>query len=123
MSSPRQEVKFQLNELLGVGFTMIVLGIGLAYGLEVLGEPRDEIGNDVCGARTDGFTTYNASAQQCHNSSNSHTTPTNAEFTATTNSITSVAKLPEKLPTIATVIVAAVIIGILVTYLWARFAR
>ncbi len=123
MSSPRQEVKFQLNELLGVGFTMIVLGIGLAYGLEVLGETRDEIGNDVCGARTDGFTTYNASAQQCHNSSNSHTTPTNAEFTATTNSITSVAKLPEKLPTIATVIVAAVIIGILVTYLWARFAR
>ena len=123
MSSPRQEVNFQLNELLGVGFTMIVLGIGLAYGLEVLGETRDEIGNDVCGARTDGFTTYNASAQQCHNSSNSHTTPTNAEFTATTNSITSVAKLPEKLPTIATVIVAAVIIGILVTYLWARFAR
>ena len=123
MSSPRQEVKFQLNELLGVGFTMIVLGIGLAYGLEVLGETRDEIGNDVCGARTDGFTTYNASAQQCHNSSNSHTTPTNAEFTATTNCITSVAKLPEKLPTIATVIVAAVIIGILVTYLWARFAR
>ena len=123
MSSPRQEVKFQLNELLGVGFTMIVLGIGLAYGLEVLGETRDEIGNDVCGARTDGFTTYNASAQQCHNSSNSHTTPTTAEFTATTNSITSVAKLPEKLPTIATVIVAAVIIGILVTYLWARFAR
>tara|TARA_R100000664_G_C2727993_1_gene119372 strand:+ start:247 stop:618 length:372 start_codon:yes stop_codon:yes gene_type:complete len=123
MSSPRQEVKFQLNELLGVGFTMIVLGIGLAYGLEVMGETRDEIGIDVCGARTDGFTTYNATAQQCRNSTNSHTTPTDAEFTATTNSITSVSKLPEKLPTIATVIVAAVIIGILVTYLWARFSR
>jgi|6_EtaG_2_1085325.scaffolds.fasta_scaffold58860_2 hypothetical protein len=124
MSSEQpNEVRFQLNELLGVGFTLVVLGISLAYGLQVFADTRDDFGNDVCGARTDGFTSYNASAQQCHNSTNSHTTPTDAEFAATTNGITAVSKIPEKIPTIATVIIAAVIIGILVTYLWARFAR
>jgi len=70
-----------------------VLGIGLAYGLQVMGDVQDDM------------------------TSNSH------EYNATENAIQGVAKIPEKLPTIATVIVAAVIIGILVTYLWARFAR
>ena len=43
------------------------------------------------------------------------------EFNATGDALTGVATIPEKLPTIATVIVASVIIGILVTYLWAKF--
>jgi|TARA_Y100000310_G_scaffold1039_1_gene1505 Na+-transporting methylmalonyl-CoA/oxaloacetate decarboxylase gamma subunit len=87
------EVKFQLKELLGVGFTLVVLGIGLAYGLQVM--------SDVEADMTAGST----------------------EQMAVANATLGVSKIPEKLPTIATVIVAAVIIGILVTYLWARFAR
>ena len=50
-------------------------------------------------------------------------TPASSEANATQDAIDGVAKIPEKLPTIATVIVASVIIGILVTYLWGRFAR
>ena len=105
MKQPREEVKFQLNELLGVGFTMVVLGIGLAYGLEVMGDIKSD---------------FAASTPGCYNSNG---TGCGKEWSAMNNATEGVAKIPEKLPTIATVIVAAVIIGILVTYLWARFAR
>ena len=86
-----QETKFQIKELLGIGFTLIVLGIGLAYGMDVMGDVRDDMTAD----------TY--------------------EYNATTNSLEGVSKIPEKLPTISLVVVASVIIGILVTYLWGRF--
>ena len=48
-------------------------------------------------------------------------TADSAEYNATADAISGVAELPSKLPTIATVVVAAVIIGILVTYLASRF--
>ena len=87
-----REAKFQIQELLGIGFTFVVLGIGIAYGLDVMAD----VGSDQ--------DTRNASV-------------------AINQSIDGVGKITEKLPTIATVIVASVIIGILVTYLWQRFAR
>ena len=86
-----EKIKFQIQDLLGIGLTIVVLGIGLAYGLEVMGDVKDDLAEN------------------------------STEWNATGDAITGVAKIPEKLPTIATVIVAAVIIGILVTYLWARF--
>lgn len=85
------KAKFQLSELLGIGMTFVVLGIGLAYGLQVIGDVQGDM------------------------------TANSAEYNATANTLTGVSKIPEKLPTIATVVVAAVILGILVTYLWARF--
>ena len=85
------KTKFQISELLGIGFTIIVLGIGIAYGLDVM----EDINTDM---------TAGTAAQN-----------------ATADAIEGVAKIPEKLPTIETVVVASVIIGILVTYLWGRF--
>jgi hypothetical protein len=86
-------VEFQISELLGIAMTLVVLGIGIGYGLQVMGEIKDDM------------------------------TPSSYEANATQSAIEGVAKIPEKLPTIATVIVASVIIGILVTYLWGRFAN
>ena len=101
----REEAKFSLSELLGVGFTLVVLGIGLAYGAQVMGDVK---------------TDFKTGANGCNATSEF---ACNTQWNATNNALTGVAKIPAKLPTIATVIVAAVIIGILVTYLWARFAR
>lgn len=84
--------EFQIQELLPIGLTMVVLGIGLAYGLQVMGDVQDDM------------------------------TANSAEYNATGDAITGVGKIPEKLPTIATVIVAAVVIGILVRYLFVRFS-
>ena len=49
-------------------------------------------------------------------------TSNSAEYNASVSAIEGVAKIPEKMPLIATVIVAAIIIGILVRYLMVRFA-
>jgi len=131
------KAKFQVGELLGIGLTLVVLGIALAYGLEVMTDVRD----DQCdGAleHQDGATCYtcpnsthnNFVAPNCANgtgesSSNYNVSATvsgEESFNATASGVSGVAKIPEKLGTIATVIVAAVIIGILITYLWGRFS-
>lgn len=88
-----QKVKMQFNigDLLPIGLTLVVLGIGLTYGLSVM--------EDVQADQTAGTAAYNASS----------------------DAITGVAKLPEKLGLIVTVVIAAIIIGLLVRYLMVRF--
>ena len=41
--------KFELKELLGIGFTVVVLGIGVAYGLDV----ATDVADDMCDGGTD----------------------------------------------------------------------
>ena len=101
--------KFDIQDLLPIGLTIVVLGIALAYGLNVMGDVK----NDMVAADT------NYGAAGCDATSNFNCT--DAELNATKDAITGVAKIPEKLPLIVTVIVAAVIIGILVRYLMVRY--
>ena len=70
-----------------------VLGIGVAYGLNVMADVQADF------------------------------TANTAEYNATADAITGISKIPEKLPLIATVVVAAIIIGILVRYLFNQFVR
>lgn len=97
------KAKFRIEELLGIGLTIVVLGIGLAYGMQVMGDVQDDM---ITGAAA------------CNSTD---VTGCGLDYNATSDALEGVAKIPEKLPTIVTVIVAAVIIGILVTYLWGRF--
>ena len=92
MKEVKKVSKFNIQDLLPIGLTIVVLGIGLAYGLNVM--------SDVKGDFTD---------------------KSSAEYNATLDAIDGVAKIPSKLPLIVTVIVAAVIIGILVRYLMVRY--
>ena len=85
---------FQLEELIGIGMTFIVLGIALTYGLVVMGDVRGDI--------------------------NETTDP--EAYEAATTTIESVGQLADAQGLIITVVVAAVILGILVMYLWRRFA-
>jgi len=78
--------KFELNQLLGVALAIVVLGIGTAFGLNVLSEIKSDF------------------------------TASSAEANATQDAIDGVAKIPEKLPLIVTVVIAAIIIGIIVRF-------
>jgi len=95
---------FGIGDLLGIGFTLVVLGIGLAYGLQVMGDVRSDMITGEAGCNS------------------TVTSSCGTDYNATSSAIEGVSKIPEKLPTIALIIVAAVIIGILVRYLWVRYA-
>ena len=86
----KQVAKFEIQDLLPIALTIVVVGIGVVYGIDVISDVRDDFT-----AGTD-------------------------EYAAANYTLEGVAKLPEKLPTIVTVIVAAVIIGILVRYLMVK---
>ena len=81
---------FDIRQLLPIALTIVVAAIGVSYGLEVMGDIKDDM------------------------------TAGSAERNATVDTITGVAKITAKLPMIATIVVAAVIIGILLRYLVAR---
>jgi len=81
---------FTISEMLPLGLTIVVLGIGLSLGLTVLADFRAD--------QTSGSDAYNG----------------------TSDAIEGVNKFTAYLPTIALVVVVAVIIGILVRYLFMR---
>jgi len=83
--------KFDLGGLLPLALTIVVIGIGLTYGVDVLTTTRDDF------------------------------VANSAQRNTTVDAIDSTGELTEKLPTIATVIVAAVIISILVRYMMVRY--
>ena len=85
-----QKAKFDIGDLLPIGITILVLGIALAYGLQIMGDLQGDM------------------------------TANSLEANATTDAMEGIAKIPEKLPLIVTVILAAVIIGIIVKYLWMK---
>jgi hypothetical protein len=79
--------KFQIGDILPIALTLVVAGIGLAYGLNVMGSVKTSM------------------------------TANSVEYNATADAIEGVAKIPENFSLIATIVVAAILIGILVRYL------
>ena len=131
-------VRFEIQDMLPIGLTLVVAGIGLVYGLNVMGD----VGSGMCtGVREHVGTTgtcyvcpnsshiyYDSTYNFCANTSvkvasNNVTAAVGGDHSvnASVNAMDGVAKIPEKMPLIATVIVAAIIIGILVRYLMVRF--
>ena len=129
----QKTAQFQIQDMLPIALTLVVVGIGVSYGLNVLAD----IKGDLCDYTLDEVDgtcrscsnehVYNSTVNTCHQTTNASNTSAyveqgTTEFNATGNAMTGVAKLPDKLPLIATVIVAAIIIGILVRYLFMRFS-
>ena len=109
-----------MSDLLPLALTLVVAGMGVAFGLNIMGETKDDIGLQSCSSRTDGFTNYNATSDLCYNSSGSTLAPTTADFNSTNDSIAGVGKFSSKFGIIATVVVAAVVVGLLVRFLVVR---
>ena len=106
--------KFEINDILPIALTLVVAGIGIAYGLNVQGTIRDD------------FVKEQSLTKTCNNSLNGGSgavyTGCGAEYNASVDAINGVAKLPAKLPLIVNVIIAALIIGILIRYLMVRYS-
>ena len=75
-----------IGDLLPLGITLVVVGIALAFGLQVLGDIKSDM------------------------------TTNSYEANATGDAITGLTKFTDKLPLIATVVVAVVIIGLVVRF-------
>lgn len=84
--------EFEIQDLLPIGMTIIVLGIAMAYGLNVMGDVKTDM------------------------------TANSSEYNASGDAIDAVAEIPAKLKLIVTVIMAAVIIGILIRYLYVKYS-
>ena len=107
-----QEFDFEIGALLPIGLTILVLAIALAFGLQIMGELQNDMvvaGTPRCEANTTGGTSGTLYYDNC-----------SLAYNATRSGMEGVAKIPDKLPLIVTVVIAAVIIGIIVTYLMVR---
>jgi hypothetical protein len=78
---------FQVGDILPLALVVVVAGVGIAFGLNILGDVKSDMTVD------------------------------SSEYNATGSTVTAVAKFADKLGIIVTVIVAAILLGILVRYL------
>jgi hypothetical protein len=107
----KKKCKFEISDLLPIALTIVVASVGIAYGMQV----QADIRQDMCDY---GFST---TTNSCLNSTGGTFNPTlSAEFNATTEGLIAVGKFPEKMGMIVTVIIAAIIIGVLVKYMMFR---
>jgi len=85
-----QVALYDIQDLWPTALVFIVVGIGIAYGLNVLVDVKSGLDDD------------------------GNTSTFNTAENATQDSIDAVAKFPEKMGVLATVIIAAIVIGVLV---------
>lgn len=114
MNISKKGQALNIGSLLTVGITLIVVGIALAFGLQVQGDIKSDIFTDDC---SDQGGYENTTSGVCQASSTNATNifaPT-AQYNATGDAITGVSKLTGKLPTIGLVVAAVIIVGLLVS--------
>ena len=90
MEKEEVQAKFQIGDILPIGMTLVVLVVGIAVGMDVLGDVKTDF--------TAGSAAYNA----------------------TSDGEAGILKITSKLPIIGTAVAFAVILGILVRYLMVR---
>jgi len=115
----KQIAKFDIKEILPIALVLVVAGIGIAYGINVESDIRNDFATTDCAALGNNYS-YSEAANICVNGSTT-TSPGTFHYNATMDSMEGVSTLAEKMPLIATIVVAAIVIGILVRYLFVRF--
>jgi len=107
----------EVGEIFSVAMTFVIVGIGVSYCIVVLESSKDSLATCSTGL------TYADSSDKCYNATNmsqTNVTPTNDAYVSQTDTIDGVDNFPEKLPLLATILIAALIIGILIKYMGAR---
>ena len=88
-----KKYRYDLNSLLPIAITVVVVALVVAYGLQIMGETKADMTAD----------SYEANATQ--------------------DGIEAVAKISTKLGTIVTVVLAVVVIGVLIFYFGRKMGR
>jgi hypothetical protein len=100
--------EFDVQDLLPIGLLFVVTGIGIAYGISVMGSIKTD------------YSTTGYKPTQAGGCNSTHQSGCGYAFNASRDAITATGVFSSKFSLIATVIVAAIIIGILVKYLMVR---
>ena len=102
------KAKFQIGDLLTIGMIFVVTAIGLAFGLNVLSDIKTDFidtTRTACGTNSTGGSGGTILYTGC-----------DADYNATVDAIGGVSKFTSKFGILATIVVAAIIIGVLYTY-------
>jgi hypothetical protein len=99
---------FNINAILPIALMFVVTGIAIAFGLNILGDVK----SDFCSG-----TIVNGRCYSSYTNSTVNTLSESTEWNSTGQTTTAVAKFPAKLGILATVVIAAILIGVLVRYL------
>lgn len=94
-----------INALGAVALALVVGGILIAFGLQILGDIQDDMitNTAACGLNSTGGTGGTLLYSGC-----------GADYNASGEAITATGNIAEKIPLIATIVVAVLIIGLLV---------
>jgi len=116
-------VKFGLNDLMNAGMALVVLGIAISYGSNIMSDVK----SGFCGTGANGAAgVFNKTNGFCYIGNGKGANKTGvytAEYNATHSGQKGLTVITSKMETLATIVVASVIIGVLVNFLWARFAQ
>lgn len=110
METKTRKSEISLNELVGVGVSLVIVGLVFVYGIDIAKDVRD---TDVTCSGYGESMTYNASAGTCYNATGTNFPPSNPDFAVANNSMVALGKIPAKLPTIAVILAVSVIIFVL----------
>ena len=114
------EVRFDMKDLLPIGIGLVVFAIAIGFGLQITGDMKADFGDNACASRSDTYKTFNVTSAKCYNDTtmkSAEVGPNNAAVDGAADSITAIAKFPDKLGILVTVILAAIVIGVLVKFL------
>lgn len=112
---------FTLGQMPSAVVLLVIVAIVLGLGATVLGDMQDSVGNDNCAARSDTYTSYNTTSNQCYNSSGTHVAVGTYEFNTTVSGLEGVDTVSGWQDTIALLVAVGVILGIVAYALMRRF--
>lgn len=97
----KKEIELSMGEIIPVVTTIAIAGLVAAFTLQVVGETRDD------------FYADGAAKAGCNSTAK---TACDSDYNASVDTVSGIAKLPEKLPTIGLVAAASIIIGLLLSF-------
>lgn len=97
-----------IGDIMPIAIAFVVIGIAVAFGLNIIGDVR----TSMCSG-----TVLNNRCYSSYTNTTVYTFGETAQFNASTDAIEGVNKFPAKLGLLVTVIIAAILIGLLVRYL------